>query len=594
MAYINPGTNIYGGAKVGLPKIGKGVVDGTPNSVLFIDASGNLAQDNAGFTYTVGTGLNLDDNLETIGYIKSNSLIWSSGGTAGTKVSARFENYDDTLGVSAVAFAAKLSGSDWNPLHFGKEQAWNSASAATAKDAYIAFNVLKDGTGSEAMRIDSSGNVGIGTTAPDSTLEINAVAGGVMRLTYNDANGSATDYSTLGVGASGLTTLTTVDSDGALGHIALMPDGNVGIGTDSPASKLTVYNGNIEAISPSSAISIGVTRYGGHSFAPLFLSKKGRGSDTAPTGVLTGDGLLRHAVQGILDTGTFSTLSNFSDLIRVVATQDWTSTAQGRNLSFLVIPNNSAIAQEALSIQNDGNVGIGTTGPTDLLHIVGSDASNPITLEVQNLEGTDADSELLLSTSSNISAKTIGVSLLADRTNVGGAGSTDLLFRNSLATSLNTNMIIKASGSVGIGTTDPSVKLHVDDAIAISNDTEGSTARITIQSTSEVVTLTGATTDTTINIPSGAILLGASFNVDTAVVDSAGDDTWSAAYVTGSTTALATGAAATLNTKVNTTIVPEKASAQTNIRFTPNAGNFSSGAVQVVAYYWALTGLANA
>ncbi len=105
--------------------------------------------------------------------------------------------------------------------------------------------------------IDTSGNIGIGTSAPDNTLEINAAAGGVMRLTYNDANGSATDYSTLGVGASGLTTLTTVDSDGALGHIALMPDGNVGIGTASPTEKLMVA-GNIAA-SASSTYNLGTT-----------------------------------------------------------------------------------------------------------------------------------------------------------------------------------------------------------------------------------------------------------------------------------------------------------------------------------------------
>ena len=91
-----------------------------------------------------------------------------------------------------------------------------------------------------AGNVVMNGLVGIGTTAPDNNLEINSATGGTMRLTYNDNNGSATDYSTLGVSASGLTTLTTVDSDGASGHIALMPDGNVGIGTASPDNTLSV------------------------------------------------------------------------------------------------------------------------------------------------------------------------------------------------------------------------------------------------------------------------------------------------------------------------------------------------------------------
>jgi hypothetical protein len=103
------------------------------------------------------------------------------------------------------------------------------------------FVIYHDGNTSNILfQVQDNGNVGIGTSAPDSTLEVNAAAGGELRLTYNDSDGSATDYSTLGVGANGLTTLTTVDSDGALGHIALMPDGNVGIGTASPARPLDV------------------------------------------------------------------------------------------------------------------------------------------------------------------------------------------------------------------------------------------------------------------------------------------------------------------------------------------------------------------
>ena len=88
----------------------------------------------------------------------------------------------------------------------------------------------------------SGGNVGIGTTAPDKKLEINTGASdNGMRLSYNDADGSATNYTDLLTGADGDLTITTVDSDGAAGHIALMPDGNVGIGTTTPGAKLDVY-----------------------------------------------------------------------------------------------------------------------------------------------------------------------------------------------------------------------------------------------------------------------------------------------------------------------------------------------------------------
>ncbi len=85
------------------------------------------------------------------------------------------------------------------------------------------------GTGSNvtALTIDSSGNVGIGTTAPDVPLEINHATAPAIRLTYNDADGSATNYSQFQTGSDGDLTITTVDSDGAAGDVTFNPDGHV-------------------------------------------------------------------------------------------------------------------------------------------------------------------------------------------------------------------------------------------------------------------------------------------------------------------------------------------------------------------------------
>lgn len=48
------------------------------------------------------------------------------------------------------------------------------------------------------------------------------------------------DFCTIATGANGALTITTTDDDGANGHINLMPDGNVGIGTDAPSQILQV------------------------------------------------------------------------------------------------------------------------------------------------------------------------------------------------------------------------------------------------------------------------------------------------------------------------------------------------------------------
>ena len=173
------------------------------------------------------------------------------------------------------------------------------------------------------------------------------------------------------------------------------------------------------------------------------------------------------------------------------------------------------------------------------------------------------------------------------------AGDGTEFFIGMTSGGINPSFWIETNGNVAIGHQIPEEKLHVDDAIAVSNNTEGSVARMAIRTTHETHTLTlGATSDTTtISVPSGALLLGASFNVDTAVTDTAGDDTWSAAFITGDTSSLASGAAAAQNTKIDTTLVPVKTTDVTQIQFTPQGGNFSAGIIEIVVYYIDFTSL---
>jgi hypothetical protein len=108
----------------------------------------------------------------------------------------------------------------------------------------------------ERMRINSSGNVGIGTTSPGAKLQIgsatyapNANLGnnllqikspsGYAYLTIgNGDSANATSY--IG-GASGFTVIGSVTDAGALSeHVRITNTGNVGIGTTSPTEDLSV------------------------------------------------------------------------------------------------------------------------------------------------------------------------------------------------------------------------------------------------------------------------------------------------------------------------------------------------------------------
>jgi len=61
--------------------------------------------------------------------------------------------------------------------------------------------------GTSKMLMTAVGNVGVGTTAPDGVFEVNLGTAGSLRLSYNDANGSAANRFDVTVASTGSTTL---------------------------------------------------------------------------------------------------------------------------------------------------------------------------------------------------------------------------------------------------------------------------------------------------------------------------------------------------------------------------------------------------
>ncbi len=149
----------------------------------------------------VGTNLSVGGDLTVTGPI----LKLPSGNTAARPVSAvqGYIRYNS----ETSQFEGFGAGDTWGSLGGVSDVDQNTKILAEDGAGTNDNNLRFFNDGAETMRITSVGLVGIGTNAPDAQLEINSSTGNCLRLTYNDANGSATNYSALTTSSDGKLTL---------------------------------------------------------------------------------------------------------------------------------------------------------------------------------------------------------------------------------------------------------------------------------------------------------------------------------------------------------------------------------------------------
>ncbi len=172
------------------------------------------------------------DNTNTAGY----AVLRLNSGNADVAVGLTLHSFGSTYGGAGAytSSTANLTGFDSGGLTLAASNASGTIKFYTAGTAAV----------NERMRIDTNGNVGIGTTSPTALLDVAGAASVGGQLTFRSGFGTIQTTANQGLTLGGNTTGDIQFKPGnSSSSLYLQSTGNVGIGTTAPGAKLDVSGG---------------------------------------------------------------------------------------------------------------------------------------------------------------------------------------------------------------------------------------------------------------------------------------------------------------------------------------------------------------
>ena len=376
------------------------------------------------------------------------------------------------------------------------------------------------GDRAERMTIKSGGNVGIGTTSPLAPLHIQNGSYPSLILERPSANAGLqlTDGSTTADIYYRRNQRLSLQPPGTSEPFVIENNsGNVGIGTTGPTSKLHVVASGVNGLNTA------VTNASGGTIANLYgtlssLTTNSGSTTTRAYGlsstVAEAGGTVTHAFGNYsqigINSGSIGSGYGFyadSDQIIGGSMTNYAgvfieTTALATNNTFLAINSSETIPSGNFGIYNAstyknyfaGNIGIGTTAPTQVLTVNGN-------ISLQS-SGTETGQIRAGTSVMDIDHMISGTSASAVRffrlTNTTGSKTVQFL-RGNNSTTVDAQIGVDGSnsffqmngGNVGIGTSSPAEKLHVNgniyvggNAIYFDNENPSQTSGIALDTTS--------------------------------------------------------------------------------------------------------------